>query len=285
MIFIGSVDRRKFFCSNDNLLTSQDNPTIQCQIQGPIYHYFILSFLGWYMCDIFNIIFVLLYPMKSVKFFANSVKIHILQSIICWGLPALIIAIVLAATRRYTHLSFPILCFPNEYGLAFTFYIPGVVYSLTTGTGLILLGLTLYKRQKKMANSTSTTNVYQSLLKQMTIYSIALSVLIFIILVQFTYSSINYKITEAYQAAYNWCITAFYENPNCCFPSYEAYYAPFLTLLNEATFCCWGIVALSIVWVREAREVWINILTCSVCRNKYKDYNRKTMLTGVSNNK
>ena len=249
-------------------------------ILGPVYHYFVLAFCCWYICDVFNIVYVLLFPFKSGKFFAHSVKIHIIQSIISWGTPALVIAIVLAATSRYIHYSLPILCFPNEYGLLFTFYIPGTAFSITTGTGLILLGLTLYKRHKKMGTSSSTTNIYLSLLRQMSIYSIALSILIFIILIEFLLQSINYKITEAYVTVYNWCITAFHETPQCCFRAYTTYESPFMTLLFESTFCLWGMAAVSIVWVKEAKGVWVNILTCSPCRRK--DTKDRTKTTSIN---
>ena len=225
----------------------------------------------WYICDIFNIVYVLLFPLKATRFLKHSTKIHIAQSLISWGLPLLTVAIVLAATRRYQHYSFPILCFPNELGLLFTFYIPGVVFSLLSGTGLILLGLVLYKRQRKFGQS-STTNVYQSLLRQLIVYSVALSVLIFIILIQFTLTSYNYKITDVYETVYNYCITAFSLSPQCCHQTYAEYYTPFWNFLNEATFCLWGVVALSVVWVKEARQLWINILTCSPCRHKYKQH-------------
>ena len=249
--------------------------TVFYSILGPVYHYFVLAFLCWYICDIFNIVFVLLFPLKSGNFLSHGVKIHIIQSIISWGIPALVISIVLAATSRYSHYSFPLLCFPNEYGLGLTFYIPGVAFSITTGTGLILIGLTLYKRHKKMGN-TSTTNIYLSLLRQMSIYSIALSILIFIILIHFLYYSLVYKITGVYQTVYNWCITAFHETPQCCFQAYTTYDAPFLTLVNESTFCLWGVAAVSIVWVKEAKGVWVNILTCSLCRQKLTKERSKT---------
>ena len=235
---------------------------------GPVYHFFLLAFFCWYICDIFNIVYVLIFPLKSGNFLAHSGKIHIIQSIISWGIPVLTIAIVLAATSRYGHYSFPILCFPNQYGLLFTFYIPGVSFSILTGTGLILLGLTLYKRHKKIGNA-STTNIYLSLLKQMSIYSIALSILLFIIVTKFLLDSLNYKITQLYETAYNWCITAFHETPQCCFQAYAAYYAPFWTLLNESTFCLWGVAAVSVVWVKEAKGVWVNILMCGPCKQKY----------------
>ena len=246
---------------------------------GPIFHYFVLSFMCWYICDIFNIVYVLLYPVKATQFLKHSIKIHIAQSLVSWGLPLITIGIVLAATSKYQHYIFPILCFPDQLGLLFTFYIPGVVFSLLTGTGLILLGLTLYKRQKKMGQVT-TSNVYQSLLRQLIIYSIALSVLIFIIVIQFTLTSYNYKLTEVYETAYSYCITAFYLSPQCCYQAYADYYTPFWNVLNEATFCCWGVVALSVVWVKEARRVWFNLLTCAQCRNKYRDH--KTKSTGAT---
>ena len=217
--------------------------------------------------------------MKAIRFLKHSIKIHIVQSLVSWGLPILTIGTVLGATSKYKHYTFPILCFPDELSLLFSFYIPGVMFSLLSGTGLILLGLILYKRHKKIGES-STTNVYQTLLRQLIVYSIALSVLIFILLIQFTITSYNFKLTEVYETAYNWCITAFYTSPQCCFQAYTAYYTPFWNLLNEATFCCWGVVALSVVWVKDARMVWLKVLTCAPCRQMYQKH--KTKNTGAT---
>ena len=38
MIFVGSLDRKKFYCSSRDLFASQASPTIQCQIQGMLNH-------------------------------------------------------------------------------------------------------------------------------------------------------------------------------------------------------------------------------------------------------
>ena len=208
----------------------------------------------WYLCDLFNILYILLLPLKANTFFQHIKKIHLTQAVICWGIPSLIV-IAIGAAKSYEIVSVPLFCLPSVYITMFTYFIPGVAFSLLTQTSFAILCTILYKRHIKMSSQTANSE-YVERLRQIALFSTAFSVLTVAILVHYTCLGIGYRQFGEYVTDYWHCLTVFHRNNECCKPVHIAHYYPFTGFLSNVAFCTWGIVGVSAVSVKEAKNLW-----------------------------
>ena len=208
----------------------------------------------WYICDVFNILYVMLRPLKADKFFRHRHKIHIVQAIISWGIPALMV-ILIVGIKGYEIVSAPVTCLPFMFITLFTFFVPGVIFSLLTQTSFTILVTVLYKRHVKLATIT-TNHEYLDTLRQIALFSTSFSILTILILVNYAFLAIGYRGVEEYTIDYWQCITVFGSNTGCCKPIYIDHYYPFTGFLSDSAFCIWGMVGAGAVAVKEAKNAW-----------------------------
>ena len=206
----------------------------------------------WYLCDLFNILYVLLLPLKASKFFQHTNKIHLTQAVISWGMPSLIV-IGIGAAVGYEIVSIPLICLPPIFVTMFTYFIPGVAFSHLTQTSFTILCTVLYKRHVKMSSQTTNSD-YQDRLRQIVLFSTAFSALTVAILVHYSCLGIGYRQFSEYVTDYWHCLTAF--DKECCKPVHIAHYYPFTGFLSNVAFCTWGIIGVSAVSVKEAKNLW-----------------------------
>lgn len=196
----------------------------------------------------------MLWPLKAGNFLKHRNKIHILEAIISWGIPAATV-IVIGGTKGYEIVSVPVTCLPYIYTTLVTFFIPGVVFSLLTQTSFAILGTILYKRHVKNAKRT-TNRDYLDTLQQIALFSTSFSVLTIVILVNYAFLATGIRELEEYTNDYWQCITVFGTNNKCCRPIYIDYYYPFTGFLSDSAFCTWGMVGAAAVAVKEAKNIW-----------------------------
>lgn len=224
----------------------------------------------WYVIDVCNILFIILFPLKSYAFLENLKKIHIIQSIICWGTPAIIISLVLIIRKRYDILTeFPIVCLTDVYTSVFTLFLPGILFSVSIWTAFILLAGTLYKRHARVVQLTSNSE-YLAIIKQIVIFSIAFAFVTWFVLLYYTASAYTFTEDIVFGDAYLKCITVFWRTPQCCDRQpLEAYQYAYLSVLSNFAFCCWGIFGVFAVLVKEAKSTWLNLILKSKCCKKF----------------
>ena len=225
-----------------------------CYYLGALFHFFILSFMLWYIFDVFNILYVMMRPLKADIFFKHRHKIHIVEAIISWFLPALTV-ILIGGIKGYEIVSAPVTCLPYVYITLFTFFVPGVIFSLLTQTSFTILGTLLYKRHIKIATST-TNREFLDTLRQIALFSTSFSILTIVILVNYAFLAIGYRGVEEYTVDYWHCITVFGSDTGCCKPIYIDHYYPFTGFLSDSAFCIWGMVGAGAVAVKEAKNIW-----------------------------
>ena len=223
-------------------------------ILGAIFHFFILTFLFWYICDVFNILYVMLFPLKANSFFKHQTKIHVTQSIISWGIP-FILVVLIGATQGYEIESAPIFCLPSRYVTVFTFFFPGVIFSLLTQTAFTILGTILYRRHVKVTLLNSNDE-YLERLRQIVLFSTSFSLLTVFILVNYACLALGFRQVEEYLTDYLHCITVFDQNTACCKQTYIEYYYPFTGFLSDSAFCAWAVIGVIAVGVKEAKNIW-----------------------------
>ena len=211
----------------------------------------------WYLSDLSNIIYVMMFPLKADRLIKHRHKIHILESIISWGFPAVVV-IAIVATQGYEIVSVPAICLPNMSLTLTTLFVPGVAFSLLTQTCFTILGTILYKRHVKSTLHT-TNNEYLQRLRQIAVFSISFSILTLLIFVHYVCLVVGYREFNEYLADYWHCLTVFDKNNECCKPAHIAHYYPFTGFLSNVSFCTWGMVAVSALSVKEARSLWKRI--------------------------
>ena len=196
----------------------------------------------------------MLWPLKADRFLKHRNKIHIIEGIISWGIPAATV-IIIGGVKGYEITSVPVTCLPYVYITLVTFFVPGVVFSLLTQTSFALLGTILFKRHVK--NAARTTNRdYLDTLQQIALFSTSFSVLTVLIIVNYAFLATGLREFEEYTNDYWQCITVFGSNNRCCKPIYIQYYYPFTGFLSDSAFCTWGMVGAAAVAVKEAKNIW-----------------------------
>ena len=208
----------------------------------------------WYVCDLFNILYVLLLPMRANKFFQHTNKIHLTQAVISWGIPSLIV-IAISAAGGYEIVSVPLICLPPIFVTMFTLFIPLVAFSLLTQTSFAILATVLYKRHVRISSQT-TNSEYLNRLRQIVLFSTALSVLTVAVLVHYSCLGIGYRQFAEYVRDYLHCLTVFDRNNECCKPVHIAHYYPFTGFISNFSVCTWGIIGVCAVSVKEAKNIW-----------------------------
>lgn len=225
-------------------------------------------------------------PLKADRLFKHRHKIHILQSIISWGFPAVIV-IVIVATQGYEIKSVPAVCLPHIFITLSTMFVSGVAFSLLTQTCFTILCTILYKRHVKSTLHTAN-NEYLQRLRQISVFSISFSILTLFVFVHYVCLAVGYREFDEYLADYWHCLTVFDMNNECCKPVHIDHYYPFTGFLSNVSFCTWGMVAVSAVSVKEARSMWKRVFKRCFMKfrtssySKYREYSVSVELESVA---
>eukprot|EP00118_Oscarella_pearsei_P016484 m.158052 g.158052 ORF g.158052 m.158052 type:complete len:553 (+) comp38719_c0_seq32:110-1768(+) len=143
------LGRDRVACSSEDLYKTPLNSTLACNTLGSLFHFFGLALMFWTASSSANMWWCICYPTRATTLFVNATKIHLLESLLCWLVPALCVAINFGVEGRY---SMPLLgsssyCSPSTRGLLFaTFALPTMAASMVT---VILLVHTVYSLQKQ----------------------------------------------------------------------------------------------------------------------------------------
>eukprot|EP00118_Oscarella_pearsei_P012368 m.90656 g.90656 ORF g.90656 m.90656 type:complete len:176 (+) comp36660_c0_seq25:966-1493(+) len=134
-------------------MEAQLNPTTECSALGSIFHFFLLAFTFWTCASSANMWWCICYPTRASSLFVETTKVHLLQSLVCWLVPAVCVAVNLGVQGGYSNLaegSYSI-CMPSTRELAVvTFATPIVAASVFT---VFLLFHTVYCLQKVLCLS------------------------------------------------------------------------------------------------------------------------------------
>ena len=169
---------------------------------------------------------------------------------------------------RYEIVNHPTVCLPEPTAFVVMFIVP---LTLTLGLSLTSVILIVYQltmnHLRLRRHKTSSMNKKQTQFIIRTLGVIITFTLICLFLtIEFGARISFVKPFESYVELYWACITRYGTNTSCCVDNYTQFYHPELTVLNDLFFSIWGIVALSTLMVKEAREFWIKLFSnCYKC--------------------
>lgn len=262
-ILSGAIKPEDFYCTSPNIDKSRETSTYFCLVQGAIMHYALLSFLFWYIFGISNLAIIVLSPIKGARwFFNNKSKIHIVESIIAWGFPVLIvfIAVIISvadqkARSAYRIENVPEFCLAGETEIQIASkHVLGFIFCLFNGTMITIIVFKLVQLKYKQKTLTRYTTVNTEWVFQLSIFTFVFSLSIWIVLLDSSIYIFYETIYTNLLRAYTQCVSLF---PNeCCQPTYQKFYFPWLSTLSGLSTCIWGIGGLTAVANKEIRQFW-----------------------------
>ena len=273
-ILSGAIVPKEFYCSSENIDLARKHSTVLCIIQGAVMHYTILSFLLWYVFGISNLSIIVFSPLKGARWFFKYLQsIHIVESIIAWGLPLLVVVLNYAASFALGKQSFvyaienvPEFCLPGIMEIQIlSLHVLGFMFCLFNGTMIILIVVIMIKLKYKQQILSRTTIVNTEWVFQLSIFTLVFSLSIWIVLLDasvYLYYENKYR---THLDVYTYCIALF--PSRCCQTTYRDFYQPWLSILSGFSTSVWGIGGLVAVTNKEVRHFWKRVLTCK-CRNK-----------------
>ena len=111
--------------------------------------YLYLALIFWWTCFIFNICWVISNPLRARNFFLSAGRIHGIQLLICWVVPACLVALPLALDRNYSVTDYgfgTILCGTSSKWIAYvTNVLPIQISTLIIIVVMMKAGNYLYK--------------------------------------------------------------------------------------------------------------------------------------------
>ncbi|KAI6649187.1 hypothetical protein LOD99_11556 [Oopsacas minuta] len=272
-ILIGQIHYVKFYCSHEDLISSRIEPTIQCYIQGAVYHYVSFIFVFWYLFYVAAVLLILMFPFTFRVTEGANWKPHLVLFIVAVGLPLLILGIFWAIdSKRYEIVNHPLVCLPTPTGIVAMFIVPLTLILGLSLTSVILIINQLVINQLRLRNhKTSNMNNKQNQFIFRTLAVIVcFTVICLYLIVEFGVRVSFSKPFISYVELYWACITRYGTNTSCCEDNYTQFYHPELTVLNDFFFSIWGVVALSTLAVKEARIFWLSVFKKCLCRREHK---------------
>lgn len=271
-ILSGQILPQPFYCKHLSLFESRTDTTIQCNIQGAIFHYSLMVFLYWYLFAVINLLFIVALPVWGASRFQKHKRwIHLFESILCWVFPLLVLIGTIAAIRRYRISNQPEFCHPNSLFAILTLYTPGVLFCLFNGTAIPVVIGVLLQRHFKLQKMIGHGNVGMDWVAQMAVFTVAFSIEIWLVMLDFTVKEIQEPSYGIYLAQYSKCVTIFGAyGTNCCQPLYRNYYNSALGVSSGLFSSVWGVAGLSALAYKDVRKLWRRILTCNNCCHGYK---------------
>ena len=67
-------------------------------------HFVLVAWSYWWVLAVSNLWWTIIFPAKKHLIFNNSKKLHVIQSVIAWGIPAVLVGVVLAVEGHYSTL-------------------------------------------------------------------------------------------------------------------------------------------------------------------------------------
>ena len=266
-ILSGQIVPQRFYCKHASLLESRDDVTIQCNIQGGVYHYSIMVFLYWYLSAVVNLLYIVSSPINgAAKFQRYRHWIHLFESLFCWGVPLLVLIGTVVVLRGYRISNQPEFCHPNTTFVLITLYIPGLIFCLFNFTAVPIVISTLLQRRYKVHKMIGRGTDSLELVVQMTIFTIAFSFSIWMVMLSFSVNEFEASNYETYLEQYSRCVTIFgTKGDECCVPVYREYYYNGLGIASGFASTIWGLAGMSALANKDVRKLWKLILSCNNC--------------------
>lgn len=266
-IISGQIVPQWFYCKHASLLESRDDVTLQCNIQGAIYHYSIMVFLYWYLFAVVNLLYIVSSPIDgAAKFQKYQHWIHFSESLFCWGFPVLVLIGTIVVLRGYRISNQPEFCHPNTTFVLITLYLPGIIFCLFNVTAVPIVISILLQRRYKVHKMIGRVTDSLDLVVQMTIFTIAFSFSIWMVMLSFSINEFEAPSYDTYLEQYSRCVTIFGTKGNvCCSPVYRDYYFNGLGIASGFASTVWGLAGLSALANKDVRKLWKKILSCNNC--------------------
>ena len=246
---------------------------------GAIYHYVSFAFLFWYVSYIVAVLLILSFPFKLRPTEYSNWKPHLILFLVSTFVPLFILVIFWAAdSKRYEIANHPLICNPQPIPIVILFVMP---VSLTLGlslTSVLLIISQLIINQLRIGrHKTSTMNKKQNQFIVRTLgVIISFTLICLFLIIEFGARLSFAKPFDTFVELYWACITRYGTNTLCCVDNYNQFYHPELVILNDFFFSIWGMVALTTLAVKEAREFWINLFSkcCRCCMHRVKSISK-----------
>ncbi|XP_062509803.1 uncharacterized protein LOC134185924 isoform X2 [Corticium candelabrum] len=146
-----TVDLESSYCNEMDLVLSVGNPSALFIFAGTVNMYLHLAQIFWWTCFVFNICWVISNPLRARIFFLSAGKIHAIQLLICWVVPACLVVLPLTLDRNYSVIEYgfgTILCGASSKWLGYIIIVlPIQISTLIIIVVMMKAGNSLYKAQ------------------------------------------------------------------------------------------------------------------------------------------
>lgn len=258
-VLAGAVFPKEFYCSSKYLSEARMKSTISCQVQGAIFHYSLLAFMLWYLASFINLTILLCFPLRGSSFLSNRRYLHVFESILCWGLPVLIVLGTFfgdSSGNGYKLLNAPEFCLPSDKFLIATLYFPGILFTIILGTlsVIIIYNLVAARYFTSISQSSNSTSTVSELFFQVLVFLICFGVMICIVILDLI---VYINLEMGYLGLldeYLLCLHDFNNNASCCNTTYKSFYIPALSVIAGFFTTVYGAPALLAIIGRLVRE-------------------------------
>jgi len=142
----------KTFCRGQKFWQPTGSSSLASIIQGAMSHYFGLAHSFWAMCFIANTYAVIIYDNRSV--FKHPIKFHLMQSVLCWCGPAVIVASCLYIAPPGYKFLFVDLMMAGVGSIRMGYFAVTLPVQVTLGISLCLLWSIVWHLRKARLDST-----------------------------------------------------------------------------------------------------------------------------------
>ena len=254
---------------------------------GAIYHYTSFVFVFWFVAYVVAVLLILSFPIKLRLTESNNWKPHLIVFLVSTCVPFLILVVFWAFDPvRYFIYNHPLVCSPDAVPVVVLFIFPVTITLGLSLTSVLLIVAQLIINQLRLRRyKTSDMNKKQNQFIIRTLgVIISFTVIILILIIEFGTRLSFLKPFESFVELYWACITRYGTNTSCCVDNYSQFYHPVFAVLAEFLLSTWGLVALSTLAVKDARQFWINMFKkcfrcCSPPTKDNPDIRLNTMTT------
>lgn len=117
---------------------------------GAITHFVLTAWSYWWLLAVSNLWWTIVFPTKKHFIFNNSKKLHLIQSVVAWGIPAVLVGTVFAVDGQYSSMILtPEFCSPPSRTV--NYYTLAMPSQINVGIAGSLLIWICYKLRKQVS--------------------------------------------------------------------------------------------------------------------------------------
>ena len=149
VLSVGNPSALFIFAGNNSFFLKSQEFWEYIAFVGTVNMYLHLAQIFWWTCFVFNICWVISNPLRARIFFLSAGKIHAIQLLICWVVPACLVVLPLTLDRNYSVIEYgfgTILCGASSKWLGYIIIVlPIQISTLIIIVVMMKAGNSLYK--------------------------------------------------------------------------------------------------------------------------------------------